>query len=321
MTRAFDTTALDELGRSALGLVTHWQLRTCSLTDAQIQRMVQAGEVIRVRRGVYRLAGAPVLPEHPLLAACLAGGPGVFGSHGSAGELWGLWGAYEDRGVEVLAIGSHRVQLTGVRCHRLFELPDWQRRMRGALPLTSPARTVCDLASRVTPHVLERMVDRGIRDRLFTAPELQRCLDFLAGTRRRGLRPLRDLMEVRTAGYDPGDSEGEARVLRVCREVGIPAPEQRVHLDVDGKDLFPDGYWSFEQVALEYDGAAHAQTTVKRRDREKIALYASAGILPLAFTDEDSDRYIGERVAETLAARRTLAERGDLPPLRARRLR
>lgn len=170
----------------------------------------------------------------------------------------------------------------------------------------------------MTPYVLEKSVESGIGGRLFSAAEIHRLLEFFEGTRRRGLNGLREVISALPVGSELGDSDGEGRFIKICRSRGIEVGAQRVHLDVDGKDLFPDFSYLAELIFVEHDGGVHSRTSVRRRDREKITLYASAGLVPVIFTDDDSDAYIAEHLTKTLRERRELARQGRLPAARAR---
>src|SRR4051794_23507549 len=69
-------------------LVTGAQLRALGLTSGQIERRTRRGELDRLHRGVYRIAGSGPPLEQASLAACLAVGGTVAASHRCGAAIW-----------------------------------------------------------------------------------------------------------------------------------------------------------------------------------------------------------------------------------------
>lgn len=309
--------SVDSIAQQQLGLMTTRQWLAGGGTYDELAWAVRRGRIVRVRRGVYRMAGAPITRDQEVLAACLAAGPSAVASHGSAGELWGLWGWIRAETVELTAFGGPHPELGGVLTHRVPELPLGHRRECRGIPATSPARTVCDLAPRLRSDVLERTVDDAQRRRLLRLPELHQCALSLVAEGRPLLGPLVDLLGRLGLEHHAGGSRSELRVLEVCRAAGLDLPLQEVHLDVDGHELIPDYLYPYELIVIEYQGGAHWTPAAKRRDRRKRNLYSQAGLLVLEFSDGDSDATIASEIWSALQSRRTLADAGGLPPTSA----
>ena len=86
-----------------------------------------------------------------LLAAVLAAGERALLSHASAGRLWGYRQVPEPDRIHVLTDSWSQPRLVGVHGHRTKALPDHHRSRVGAIPATSPERTLVDAAGSCSP--------------------------------------------------------------------------------------------------------------------------------------------------------------------------
>ena len=94
------------------------------------------------------------------MAACLAGGPDVHGSHRTGLRLHG---AVDLSGrLEVLTDGYRRVRLPGVFVHRTIHLLPKDVTIIDGIPVTSLIRSLIDVGGRQTPEALGSMIDRAI---------------------------------------------------------------------------------------------------------------------------------------------------------------
>jgi hypothetical protein len=142
------------------GVVSRDQLRAAGVSDGAVTGMVARGELVRVYRGVYRLSPVVHVPLAREVAALLACGPEAVLSHRTAADLWALPVALS-RGLHVVR-RAHGPEPVGVTVHRSRTLTAQDIRHRHGLPLTSPARTLLDLAETLTPRQLERAVDEAL---------------------------------------------------------------------------------------------------------------------------------------------------------------
>src|SRR5436305_2104854 len=126
------------------GLLLRAQVLDVGLTDAMIDHRIRSGRWARVCPGLYRLAGVPVSWRQRALAACLVAGPGAVVSHRSAAVLWGVSGFRPGR-VEITVPPGGSNRSTLARVHR----SPVQGVRRDGVPVTSPARTIVDLAAVV----------------------------------------------------------------------------------------------------------------------------------------------------------------------------
>ena len=72
------------------GLVRHDQLGTLGLSEHAIEKRLQRGRLIAIRRAVYAVGHAHLTAEARWLAAVWACGPTAVLSHRSAGVAWGI---------------------------------------------------------------------------------------------------------------------------------------------------------------------------------------------------------------------------------------
>jgi hypothetical protein len=136
------------LGARQYGLVTFEQLDSFGMTRDMRRQRVKDGRLRQVRRFVYAIAGVPPSWFQTVLAAVLAAGPEAVASDVTAGALWYLK-HYDERAREarIHVIVQQQVRLQGVTGH-LRPLERGQRVKRCGIPVTSPERTLVDLAAR-----------------------------------------------------------------------------------------------------------------------------------------------------------------------------
>jgi hypothetical protein len=238
------------------GLVTRTQLREVGLGDTAITKRVKAGRLHRVHRGVFKV-GYPALSRNGrFMAAVLAAGDGAALSHFSAAVLWGL---VPDRTlpIHVTAEGKRRVE--NVVVHRAPL--EGERVRREGIVVTTPGRTLVDLADVVPRRALERAADE--------AHYLRLELTGLTPRRgRNGTGLLTSVLAVHTAGSTCTRSDLEELFLTLCDSEGLPRPEVNVH--IEGYEC--DFVWHDARLVVETDGgAAHATVRAQRRDPERDA--------------------------------------------------
>ncbi|HEX6933329.1 MAG TPA: type IV toxin-antitoxin system AbiEi family antitoxin domain-containing protein [Streptosporangiaceae bacterium] len=143
---------LPETGRLA-GLMTYPELAAAGFSRPSIRGLTSRGVLIRVRRGAYARADlAAGLGDRAIAiaAAVAVAGQGAVASHEDAAFLHGLGQLDRPRPdlISVSRPGGHDRLLRGspsVRV-RATSLPRTHVTVRGAVPVTSAARTVADLA-------------------------------------------------------------------------------------------------------------------------------------------------------------------------------
>ncbi len=223
---------LEDLAERQDGVVSIRQARESGLSPGQIEWRRSSGRYRRCRRGVVRFAGVPSSWRQAVRTASIAAGEQVVVSHASAVRLYGLelpravhrrW-RRDSSFIELSApIGRH-VRLSGVRGHRSGVWTEGDVVARGGVAVTSPIRTVIDLSSRLGVDGTGRLVDEMLRRRLLTVADLRDRVSEMRPAPGRSVRVLRIVVGARDDSYDAGESPLEARIRRVIRRKGFPAP-------------------------------------------------------------------------------------------------
>jgi very-short-patch-repair endonuclease len=258
--------------------------------------MIARGALVREHHGVYRVGHAAAIPWGAETSALLACASTTVLSHRSAAVLWGL--LPKAGCIEVTVMGAQTGKPDGVIVHRSRTLLSRDVTVRDALPVTSVARTLLDLAGVVKARMLERAVDQALLTRLATRSQLTDVLDRSIG--RRGAASLRGIVE-REGPSTRTRSRHEERFLALVRQGGLPAPE--VNGRIEGFEV--DFLWRAERVALEIDTwDFHRTRNAFERDRRKGAVLSARGLSVVRATDtqlEEEPVAVVVRVAQTLA--------------------
>jgi very-short-patch-repair endonuclease len=207
------------------------------------------------------------------MAAVLACGDGAFLSHHPAGSLWAIRRAWH--GPIDVTVPRHPRPGPEITIHRA-RLDARDTRRRDGVPVTSPARTLLDLASVLPERDLARAVEQAQVLRLVTPQELAQ----IAGRGRPGSAALHAVLE---AQHEPSltRSEAEARMLELIRAAGLPAPETNVK--VLGHEV--DFLWREQKLIVEVDGFAyHSSRQAFERDRRRDARLQAAGFRVIRVT-------------------------------------
>jgi very-short-patch-repair endonuclease len=215
------------------GVVTRAQLRAAGTGDAAVRRRLSRGELVVVSRSVLRFAAALVTEEQHAMAAVLDAGHGAVVARESAAALWGLSG-FRVAPVQLVRprAGARRPSgLAQVRTTTLLG-PGHVAEHHG-IPLTSPARTLCDLAPGLHPTRLEWLFHKMWSLRLLDRDRLAVTADELASRGRAGTIAIRDLLD-RTRGVErPSESNLESRLDQLVARDGQPPLDRQV--DVGGE--------------------------------------------------------------------------------------
>jgi very-short-patch-repair endonuclease len=254
------------------------------MSSQAVARRRESGALERVLPRVYRSALVPATLEQRSLAAVLWAGARSVASHGSAACLWGLDAGSEVELVHLWVPPSRAPTHPRVVVHRGAIDGNDLRLLKG-VPVTSPARTVIDLAGRLDGEVLEAAVEDVLHRGLTTASTLERRLAALGGRGRPGAGRLeRVLMERDQA---PLESRLEVKVWRLLRGAGFRPVRQYV-VRCEGRTFRLDFAWPRLKVAVEADGfRAHGGKVAHVGDRRRWAALAASGwrIVPVTWDD------------------------------------
>jgi very-short-patch-repair endonuclease len=149
-------------------------------------------------------------------------------------------------------------------------LPDEVVR-KGAVPMTTPARTIFDLASELTLKDLQRTFESALVSRLIRANQLRSLLD--RSPRRPGSAAVRALLDQHGRPAFTR-SEAEQRLVSLMRAAELPPTDVNTRID----RFEVDALWRPQRLVVEVDGYAyHSNRAAFERDRRRDASLQAAG--------------------------------------------
>jgi very-short-patch-repair endonuclease len=298
-------TRLASFARGQLGLVTRAQALT-RMSRHTLDDWVASRRLEPVRRGVYRVAGSPLSWEQALLAVCLTGGPSTYASFLAGAFLHGFED-FDRQVLEVTQFGKRPSKIAGVVVHESEVFGPGHVTRVGSIPVTSVARTLCDLTAIVPSGFVERAVDEALRRRIVTLRALGRVASDLEGRGRLRCTVMREILEHRTPGYHPGDSGPEKRIADLLVRAGLPEPIRQHRVVVGGRSYRIDLCYPDLGIAIEYDGwDFHRGRRAFDNDRARANDLVVLGLQVLRFTSRSSD----QTIVDTVRAARARASAG-----------
>lgn len=311
-----DQTMLFRLAARQFGLFTLAQARACGVSRGRLGRMLGQGVCERVHPGLFRVRAVPTSWESDALAAVLVADPLATlvldpeeerlpkserrkaarrKAHRKPlavlSHSWALRAHGQDRVAptslpEVSVTAAHIPRFEGARAHRTAVLERIDIQWIGGLPCTSGARTVVDLAGRISETQVMALTDDMICARRTTRPHLHRRACALRG----GRAGVGEVARITAA-----DAEGtfwswlERTFDALVRADGLPVPTYNVPLRDDrGLVGYADALWVDEKVVVELLGLRfHTRPADRQRDAAKGNRYALLGLTALWFTYTD----------------------------------
>jgi very-short-patch-repair endonuclease len=237
------------------GLITYRQLRALGFSDAAIARRLELGRLHRIHRGVYAVGRRGLSREGTFLAAVLALGEDAALSHFAAAALWECW-KRKTTPVDV-TVPRHVRSRPGIRVHGVDHLPALATTVHEGIPLTTPARTIRDLAGTMySERAFRRVVHEALARELVDLATLQAEID---GARPRcpGIARLR--AEI-TDGAKPTRSGLEDEMVEMLRRHVVPSFETNVHVPGTPDWVEVDILFRAQRLVIEVDGAAWHST-------------------------------------------------------------
>jgi very-short-patch-repair endonuclease len=259
------------------GVVSRAQLLVLGLTNEDVDRRIRAKRLHRLHQGVFAVGHRVLTVEGRWMAAVLAGGANAVLSHASAAAAW-----------ELRPVGSGAIHVTipgdpgrrrraGLHVHRSATLAPADTTVHRAIPITTPARTLIDLAATLTGRPLEQALDRA--ERLIDFAALHMTL--AAHPTRPGSPCLQAMLSRYTAGSLVTRSELEERFLGLCDDHRLPRPETNTR--IEGIEV--DFLWRDAKLIVEVDGYAyHRSPQAFEADRERDVTLTVAGWHVMRFT-------------------------------------
>jgi very-short-patch-repair endonuclease len=272
---------IDRVAASQHGVVTRAQVIEAGLSPRAVDRRVASGRLHVVHRGVYRV-GPLVTRYTSAMAALLTCAPDGVLSHRTAGALWRILDdATPPAAVHITLPNRIRRRVPGITAHRSRRLNECDITQLETLRITTPARTLLDLALILPSSELERAIARAERSSLIRTAELLACA--------RSVPPHPAAARIRELLEDIGEpaltrSEAEARLLSLIRRARLPRP--LVNTSLRGFEV--DFFWGAERLVVEVDGFAfHGSQQSFIQDRRRDADLTNAGYRVIRLSWDD----------------------------------
>ncbi len=270
------------------GVVDVGQLRSIGASRTQIGKRIRNRRLVPLYRGVYAVGHRRLTSSGRWLAAVRALGSGAVLSHAQAAALWTLRPSRGGR-IHVTVPKGGRAKRSGLIVHRTVDLLAEHVTVHDGIPVTTPARTLADLAGTVDKPALARALEEAEKHSLLDVPSL---LAVSAG--RPGAMNIRELVAQELPHTR---SEFEAAFNDLCDRYGLPRP--LTNTQVSGFEV--DAYWPDLSLVVELDSWRHHGTRAAfERDRERDAELHARGIATLRFTYRQvvtRQRWVASRLA------------------------
>ena len=188
----------------------------------------------------------------------------------------------------------------------MSRLADDEMTLLRGIPVTTPPRTLLDLAAVLGVRHVERAINEAEVLRLTDSTSLD---DLLARhPRRPGTKAIRKLLGAHNLGATITRSELENRFLQFLDDAGLPSPQVNANLTIEGQQIEVDCLWPDQRVIAELDGhASHATTAGFERDRARDRALQATGWRAIRITWRqlhDEPAAVAVDLARLLAAAR-----------------
>jgi very-short-patch-repair endonuclease/predicted transcriptional regulator of viral defense system len=279
------------------GIVSRRQLVAIGMDDDAIGVRVCSGRLYRVRRGVYAVGHPGETIRSRLRQALATVGEGSAVSHLSAAAELGLRPPHPP----VIDITCPRALRSrpGIRLHRCRLDPD-EVRFSAGIPVTSPSRTLFDLAAMVGFRTLERAANQAFVLRLVAIEELTAAGE--RHRRRKGSTAFARLLGVLDPDGRMIRSPLEGRLNAFLHARRFPPWETNQRLRIGADLIEPDVLWRDRRVIVEADGRdPHLAPLTFTADRRRDRRLSARGWRPVRITTSDLEARPDELEADLRA--------------------
>ena len=263
------------------GVFTVTDAQSLGVSRGRLRGLARRGEIQQVHRGVYRVTAAAWDQKPRLTAAVLAGGAHAVASHSSVAWLLGISGTGHGSPEITLPFGRDP-DLTGVRVHRSRGFSADDVHPTAGIPCTSPARTVIDLAGRLSRADALRLVDTMVWNEHCSRAHLHER----AAALRHGRRGVSTVADATAPGAEAAfRSQLERDFGALIADTGIQLPQVNAPIDCHGRRYVADNLWAEAMLIVELIGLRfHDGPNLISRDAERTNDLISLGYRVLAFT-------------------------------------
>ena len=265
------------------GLIHRDQARALGMSGSAVHRRLKAGVWVRHYRCVYGVAGSPSTLEQRGLAACLAVGVGAALSHTSAGAMWGWFS--ERPPIHVTVPGQVTSRPNGLVIHRSTTLVRGDVGKLKGIPVTSPTRTLLDLAALLPEGEVDEMLQRAVTAGCVVPEKLRERATTASRRGSRGPAAVGRLLPA-SERRSHATTSLERMVAAILKDVGACfVREFPIH--VRGRVFYLDFAFPHFRVGVEADGRRwHSDARSFERDRERLNALTAAGWKVVRVTEQ-----------------------------------
>ena len=217
-------------------------------------------------------------------------------SHRAAARRWLL--IRGTAAIEITTVNRRRPRGELI-LHRSRSLDPEDRTVLDAIPITTVARTIVDLADVLSEGRLADLIHQAEFHRILDLKAIDEALERVPG------RASRHKLHRALAHDDPPPltrNDAERLLFDLCEAPGLPRP--LANASIDGYEV--DLYWPEAALVVELDGAAaHLTRRAFHEDRRRDRVLAAKRIQVLRVTDRDlrNPEALARELREVYAAR------------------
>ena len=276
-----------ELASERAGVFTRAEVYACGGSEPMVRRRAAGGLWVRAGGDAFALAGWPDSPQQRRWIGLLAAGDPAHLSHEAAADVRGIQGVRRGLAVVTVLHPLH-LEVENVTFHQLVDVRPEHVEIIDGWPVTTPARTIVDLAAVVSRARLKVAVQHVVVERQASLGQIDRVL---RDVRRRGKPGVRKAVAVldELSGEPPPASELERRLHEVARMARLPIVRQHV-LPWAREPIVGvvDAAVLESRLILEADGRSwHARLEQMAHDRRRDREAAEAGWLTIRWVYDD----------------------------------
>jgi predicted transcriptional regulator of viral defense system len=296
--------AMARLAARQHGVVARRQLTELGLGRHAIGWLIKRGRLHVIHRGVYAVGHRRLTRDGMWMAAVLAADAVL--SHRSAAASWGI---RESARRTIELTGPREQRHPGLIVHRVRLPPDETTTLRG-IPVTTPARTLLDLAGILDAHRLARAAERAEALRLGSPTSLDDLTNRYP--RRKGTKNLKRLIKEHRIVPTTTANDLERRFLTFLDANALPRPLVNESLD---PNTTPDFRWPDHRLIVELDGfETHGTRQAFERDRARDRRLLAEGWRVARITKRQLEEDPGELADQLRAMLRSATTAAPAPP-------
>ena len=296
--------AITTVASCQYGLFSRAQALKHGANQDMLDTALGSERVTHEAEGVYGLPGWPESWWREVWRAFLATGPDAVVSHETAAAIHRFTNFPRGRIVLTTTHGDHHWHgLADMR--QSTDLKPEHVSVRDGLPVTTPVRTLFDLAAVTGRERLAIAVEDAHISTQCRLEELIALYEELRRPGKHGMKKLGRILSERGPGYIPPESKLERMLLKILRDAGLPKP--RLQAQLPWRTTLPsrcDAIYDDQRIILEADGRRwHTRVDQMANDRRRDREALNHGYRPYRFVYEEMKRD-PQMVVETIVQAR-----------------